>query len=293
MYDFYDNLPIDVDMIISNAASWVCAGTGLTNGSVLPGMVGYEADHVFNPAPAGISVIAHSPVRTFGFSDMATYSAGKSTVFATGSMQWSFGLDDTDYRPRGRLNAAVQQMTRNVLARFAGTTVPLPASLISAVGPPGSVNTDYTDYAGMQIQTGATSQTLTQLGFWCQPADLASHFVKMTSNRAGNPDLFAPVSIKCDGVPGFHYANVPGGITLAANTTYFLLAKGPPYFNPMSVLPTSIASITRAVSVLGSTYYPQSTPNMTYGPLDLKVKVPAQNSNSQNNNGQNNSNDDR
>ena len=108
-------------------------------------MVGYEADHAYSTSPAGTSIIAHSPVRSSGFSDMATYVAGKATVFATGSMQWSWGLDDTDYHPHGRISAAVQQMTRNVLAKFAGKSVPPPTNLISAVGPLGSINSSYTD----------------------------------------------------------------------------------------------------------------------------------------------------
>jgi hypothetical protein len=52
---------------------------------------------------------------------MTVYGAPSgATVFATGSMQWSWGLDDygvPDVRP-SYLNPAAQQITRNVLARF-------------------------------------------------------------------------------------------------------------------------------------------------------------------------------
>jgi hypothetical protein len=47
-------------------------------------------------------------------------STGSALVFATGSMEWSWGLDDygvPDVRP-SFLNSAAQQITRNVLARF-------------------------------------------------------------------------------------------------------------------------------------------------------------------------------
>jgi len=144
-------------------------------------------------------------------------------------------------------------------------------TLISSVAGLGSVNSTYTDYAGMQIQMSTTSQTLSQVGFWCQSGDNTNHLVKMTSDAAGHPDLFAAVSIPCDGVAGFHYANVPAGITLAANTIYYVLAKGTPFYNRSSVVPTSIAAIPRAVSVSQTTYYPESSPNATYGPLDLKL----------------------
>jgi len=55
------------------------------------------------------------------FSDATVYfTSSGATVFATGSMQWSWGLDDygvPDVRP-SYLSPAAQQITRNVLARF-------------------------------------------------------------------------------------------------------------------------------------------------------------------------------
>ena len=48
-------------------------------------------------------------------------AASGALVFATGSMQWSWGLDDyqAPHLRTSVLNPAVQQITRNVLARFA------------------------------------------------------------------------------------------------------------------------------------------------------------------------------
>src|SRR5260370_611087 len=81
-------------------------------------------------------------------------------------------------------------------------------------------------------------------------------------------DLFAAVPVQCDGNAGFHYVAAPAGINLAANSVYFLLAKGTPFYNRSSVVPSSIATIPNAVSVSQTTYYPESTANVTYGPLD-------------------------
>ena len=55
-----------------------------------------------------------------GFSDMTIYTTPNGTiVFATGSIQWSWGLDDFNGEARGsRLNAQAQQITRNVLGRM-------------------------------------------------------------------------------------------------------------------------------------------------------------------------------
>jgi hypothetical protein len=125
--------PVDADIIIEDASHWVCAGTGLRNGDDLPGLAGYEVDRMFSNAPAGTARIAHSPYlagNVTQYSDMTAYTAVTgSTVFATGSIQWSWGLDD--YGGHGRVHPAAQQMTRNILARFTSaqsspTPTPLP-----------------------------------------------------------------------------------------------------------------------------------------------------------------------
>jgi hypothetical protein len=123
------NEAVDDDVIISYASHWVCAGTGLQNGDHLPGLVGYEADDRLPGAPPGTVSIAHSPVccpngpYDTGYSDITVYQAPSGAlVFATGTIQWSWGLDDFNadgavgpsLRP-SRLNGAAQQMTRNVL----------------------------------------------------------------------------------------------------------------------------------------------------------------------------------
>ncbi|HLO51308.1 MAG TPA: N,N-dimethylformamidase beta subunit family domain-containing protein, partial [Kamptonema sp.] len=67
---------------------------------------------------------AHSPYSYKGrtrYADMTVYTAASgATVFATGSMQWTWGLDDYNapqLRP-SRLNSGAQQITRNVLAKM-------------------------------------------------------------------------------------------------------------------------------------------------------------------------------
>jgi hypothetical protein len=130
----YTTNPVNADLVVSDAANWVYAGTGLQNGDHLPGLVGYEIDRMFGNAPSGTARIAHSSAGS-DFSDMTVYTAASgATVFATGSMQWSWGLDDYNapaLRP-SLLSAAAQQMTRNVLARFAPAQAPLPPTGLTA-----------------------------------------------------------------------------------------------------------------------------------------------------------------
>ena len=125
--------PIQADIVVSNASHWLFNGTGLTNGSRLAGMLGYEADLVVpGVSPPGIQVLANSPTgqladdNPVGMSCDVTpcnshvtwYSAGRGFVFATGSIQWSWGLDDYNAPALRPLysSIAAQKLTSNVLA---------------------------------------------------------------------------------------------------------------------------------------------------------------------------------
>jgi hypothetical protein len=117
MFDFY---PVHGDIVVDNASHWIFAGTGLTNGDRLTNLLGYEADRIFGNSPQGLVRLAHSPLNTgekTGFSDMTIYTAPSNAfVFAAGSMQFLWGLDDGGWQPN--VNPAAQKMTRNLLARF-------------------------------------------------------------------------------------------------------------------------------------------------------------------------------
>jgi hypothetical protein len=140
-------------MAIEDASHWVFTGTGLRNGDRLANpdgtpFLGYEIDSMGPGSPAGVQRLAHSPVTSRGanFSDMTVYRVPSgATVFATGSISWSYTIPQ------------IQQITRNVLARFingafAETTPvrpPLPAPFHAAdigdVGRPGFVALAGTD----------------------------------------------------------------------------------------------------------------------------------------------------
>jgi hypothetical protein len=121
----YDRANVFDDIVVENASHWVFDGTKLRAGEHLPGLLGYEVDRMFESAPPNTHRIAHSPYRAHGhagYADMTVYEADSgSVVFATGTMQWNWGL--VGYRVRGRefKNPAVQQATRNILARFGAT----------------------------------------------------------------------------------------------------------------------------------------------------------------------------
>ncbi|QSJ20778.1 hypothetical protein JYQ62_13525 [Nostoc sp. UHCC 0702] len=137
----YETFQVNADIVIDETApDWLLAGTQLsldnTTKSVaknsklavkemrLQGLLGYEVDRMFRYGPSNIIRIAHSPYRYQGgtrYSDMTVYTTDSgATVFATGSMQWSWGLDNYN-APQLRpaiLSPDAQAITRNVLGKM-------------------------------------------------------------------------------------------------------------------------------------------------------------------------------
>jgi hypothetical protein len=137
----YETYPVDGDIVVNETApEWLLAGTQLeinqANATVksaqetsvtemrFTGLLGYEADRMFGYGPANTIRIAHSPYPYKGgtrHSDMTLYSTDAGgMVFATGSMQWTWGLDDYN-APQLRpsvLSPDAQAITHNILNRM-------------------------------------------------------------------------------------------------------------------------------------------------------------------------------
>lgn len=120
----FEHYPVNEDMVVTNTGHWAFAGTGLKDGDKLTGLVGYEADSRFGIGPSNTVILAATPVLnpdTQGFSNMTIYQdPSGGNVFATGSMQWAWGLDDlfAGWSHPNLVNSKAQQIMRNVLARF-------------------------------------------------------------------------------------------------------------------------------------------------------------------------------
>jgi len=117
--------PVDSDIIVTDASSWVFANTGLNNGDAIPGLLGYEADAEEGNQPANTILLAHSPYSVNGgptvYGDMTLYQATSgANVFSTGTVQWSYGLSKiSPWSPSpSRVNPIAQQVTNNVLQEF-------------------------------------------------------------------------------------------------------------------------------------------------------------------------------
>lgn len=156
----YHGDPVLGDIIVSDPTSWVYAGTGVSKGTNFGFLLGYETNAVFDNgfSPRGLQVVAVSP-DPFGGSQVTLHtSASGSLTFATGSMNWSWGLDGLQWNwpmPTASgafgselyVSSAAQQVTRNVLARFALKPLAMPTSVV-ATAADRSVYLDWTPTSG-------------------------------------------------------------------------------------------------------------------------------------------------
>ena len=100
---YQDQVQQNYAYVVQNASHWIYAGTGFSNGSSVPGIVGYEYDKVWNngATPPGLVILSSSPVvgccegSGSSTSNSTIYTApGGGQVFAAGTIQWSWGLDN-------------------------------------------------------------------------------------------------------------------------------------------------------------------------------------------------------
>ncbi len=123
------------DIVVTNASHWLFTLSGVSNGSVLPNVLGYETDSIFYYGPIGTSGLAHSPFPKNApqvYSDMSIYTAPSgANIFATGSIDWSTGLDS--YPPSNGVVPAVQQVTANFLSQALQGSPPVNGRLPATV----------------------------------------------------------------------------------------------------------------------------------------------------------------
>jgi len=118
----------NTDYVVTNSSHWVYAGAGFSDGDVVRGIVGYEADSLMSgyppPHSANQTLLSQSPyVDTAGvtrYLNSSIYQAPSGAwVFASGTMSWSWALDDVPGPPSHfRVDPRIQQTTANILNAF-------------------------------------------------------------------------------------------------------------------------------------------------------------------------------
>jgi hypothetical protein len=102
LYSGYLSPGSSAPFVVAQANAWIFKGTGLQNGSQLPGVIGSDIDHLYDPVPANIEVLGHSPVPLslaytnqgkWGrntYSDMTYYTdqVSGAGVWDSGTVNW-------------------------------------------------------------------------------------------------------------------------------------------------------------------------------------------------------------
>lgn len=117
------------DLTVVNPSNWVFAGTGLSAGSTIPGIVGYEIDSMNQFSPPQTVLLASTPAvvnnKTYNANTTIYQGSSGAMVFGAGTIEWSWGLDDY-VPPTPVANPVSKQITQNILARFINPPAPLP-----------------------------------------------------------------------------------------------------------------------------------------------------------------------
>ena len=114
--NIYRNQPYHV--VAANRVPWLFAGTGLTNGSLIPGYYGIEIDATTSASPPGTTVVADIPDIFPGETAEMTYytTLAGAEVFDAGTIDFGGAAD----RPE------VAKILDNLWKHMAGITVPSP-----------------------------------------------------------------------------------------------------------------------------------------------------------------------
>ncbi len=216
---------------VQNTTHWIYAGAGLQDGNTIPGLIGYEVDaYVARDAPPGLVVLAHSLTSRGAYTDMTIYTAASgATVFAAGTLQWPWGLDDDYMVPSVRPSfhsAALEQMMRNLLGRFgvSVSSAPPPAVGIraesaasgAAVVAAGSIASLYgPDLAPSTAQASSypLPSTLDQTSVLLTDSAGKSHLAPLYFVSPGQINLLLPANV-APGQASFTIQN-PAGISTA------------------------------------------------------------------------------
>jgi hypothetical protein len=133
IYTGYLNIGSTAPFVVAEANAWIFRGTGLQNGSQLPGVIASDIDHLDASSPTNIEVFGHSPVPLsmafssqggwYGntYSDMTYYTDPSSGagVWDSGTVNWIYALGSSQ---------PVATITGNLLRLFgqgpAGKRIP-------------------------------------------------------------------------------------------------------------------------------------------------------------------------
>jgi hypothetical protein len=143
---------------------------------------------------------------------------------------------------------------------------------------PGPLRNDFTGYVGMKIDVSTSPISVTEIGRFVTSGNSGTHTVKFVRASDGTDITGGSVSITTIGATAgkFAYAKLSTPVTLAANTSYYLVtqetASGDQWHDvATTVTTTSAGVVTSAAWGYGNGYwYVYGGAGQCYGPVDFK-----------------------
>jgi hypothetical protein len=122
----YECYPVDADFVIASPRWWGFAGTGVRQGTSIPGLVGGEADRVYpdHTMPQHLQILSNTAYSCRGdaTSSQSVYYTVPSGagVFTAGTLRWGCALVDLCDRTLGpKTRDFARRVTENVFRAFA------------------------------------------------------------------------------------------------------------------------------------------------------------------------------
>jgi hypothetical protein len=136
--------------------------------------------------------------------------------------------------------------------------------------------TGYSGWVGMQIVVGANPLTVTKLGRMMAPGNSGTHTVKLVNIDGSDVPGGAVAVNMTGGTAGqFQYGSLSGsGVTLAANTTYWLLSQEPAggdsWYDWDTQVTTTGVAVENAVVWSTAFWNTYAAANQAFGPVNFK-----------------------
>ena len=191
------------------------------------------------------------------------------------AVQWGGSNDRTEfaYDGLGRLRVRRECTWTN------SGGVSAPAPVVTAATPGSPLRNDFSGWVGMRFQVGSSPVVVTELGRWGVSGNSGTHAVKLV--QANGTDLSGGATVvNTSGATAgqFVYASLPAPVTLAANTTYFVVSQetngGDQWYNYPngSMTFSSLATGTGAAWAYNNstTYYVGPSQPQSYVPVNFK-----------------------
>ncbi len=155
------------------------------------------------------------------------------------------------------------------------TVLPSSTAFITSAQP-GRIRNNFSGWIGTSVTIGNLPLTVTALGRQYVSGNVYAHPMKIVNAATGSDVAGTSVTVSpLNGVPGsFDYADLPAGVSLNANTTYYILTKESAGGDQWYDLDTSAQS-TNVATLSGATYglpfvVVGGTAGHMYGPVDFK-----------------------